>query len=138
MPNALKSKICWNCDGTLGLEEDLCPFCGTQQDQLQAERTDRVVALPVESLQEAVNKVTPPATEKIALLDRLSEKELLLLTLVSTMLGGTLLFFTLALLLFSTNGKLTLIWDASLWPFLGFLSIALLYLSYKTQTKIKD
>lgn len=138
MPNALKSKICWNCDGTLGLEEDLCPFCGTPQDQFQSDRTDRVVALPVESLQEAVNKVSLPVQEKTPFLDRLSEKELLLLTLVSTMVGGTLLFFTLALLLFSTNGKLTLVWDAGLWPFLGFLTVALLYLSYKTQSKLKD
>jgi|GEM_PF-3133371 len=124
MANALKSKICWHCDGSLDVEEEKCSYCGTLQQEPVAER---VVPLP---LPEMVKM-----EEKSHFLDRFSAQELQLTLLISTMMGATLLLFTLCLLMFSTNGVFTLRWDAHWWPLFGLLSGGLLYLSFLVNKK---
>ncbi len=125
MANALKSKICWHCDGSLGVDEERCSYCGTRQEEPVI---DRVVPIP---LPEFVK-----TDEKKTFLGNLGEKELQLTLLISTMMGATLLLFSLCLLLFSKNGVLTISWDAGWWPLFALLSGGLLYISFRTNQRL--
>ena len=126
MANALKSKICWHCDGDLSLEQDRCTYCGTLQEQVPI---DRVVPIP---LPEPIHQEQPKS-----FLDSLTQSHLQLALLISTMMGATLLLFTICLLCFSTNGVFTLSWNAGWWPVVGLLAAGMLYISYISNKKLE-
>ena len=105
--------------------KNVAPTCGTRQEEPVI---DRVVPIP---LPEFVK-----TDEKKTFLGNLGEKELQLTLLISTMMGATLLLFSLCLLLFSKNGVLTISWDAGWWPLFALLSGGLLYISFRTNQRL--
>lgn len=140
-----RKKICWNCDGSVPVEEENCSFCGVYLSPLESDEDKNSLFSPPYRLQEVEEEAdVPPApyatahVEAVAASQPIPEEPLVkepssytleqrtLFSLSLILSGAVFLIFGLALLLFSRNGILTLSWDATLWFLYIILAIPLL------------
>lgn len=157
-----KTKLCWNCEGTVSRNEQHCPFCGVYiqrdededltiveeskpqehvlpppyntQEQIQSEAIPEPPYLPEES---NVSQSIDEQTVSSAVTTSAQGWQAIILPL-SLLLGGSLFFlFGLFLLLFSRGGTLTLQWDSSYWLFYLILSAPLLLLGWKYLSQVE-
>ena len=142
-----KSKLCWNCEGRLNLEIEVCHYCGVSVQPLMiqgmADLSPVYAFDPSKSSKELPEAPYEPAIEKkepiqkkeeklpnqrpwLAMLKFSSEYKSFILPLAALHVGTVFFFFSLALLFFSTDNFLTLQWSSSYWYI--YLSLALLLL----------
>lgn len=148
MNATLKKKLCWNCEGRVGLEEQNCPFCAVYLGPAPndaGERKDDLLAPPykiVESHESENTLATPyainePETVKIAEMQTevtTQESDIQNVALPLTFLSGGLVFllFGLILCLFSSNGVFTLTWNGSYWYLYFAVGAPLLLFGWKS------
>ena len=144
MNATLKKKLCWNCEGRVGLEEQNCPFCAVYLGPAPndaGERKDDILAPPykiVDSHESESLLATPYAmneSEKAVPLptETAEGNDIRKVALPITCLSGGLVFllFGLILYLFSSNGVFTLTWNGSYWYFYLAVAIPLLVFGWK-------
>ncbi|MDF2577028.1 MAG: hypothetical protein K0S74_512 [Chlamydiales bacterium] len=145
--NKQKKKLCWNCEGSIPLKSELCPYCGanfkltspyqTQQYDyakqledslhLNSSKIDSIGDVDHSSLleeqknEEASNFPVDEMSE---------ESQFTLIPLLFFLPGSTLTFFALLLLLFSRHGTLRIEWDTSYWFLYLLLGSTLLGLGW--------
>jgi len=144
--NAQK-KMCWNCDGNVQLEQDVCPYCQTTLDGMVGGMTDGSMLYPNSRTQ---SKVIPATTfgplineeEEQAEEATSDANECSLASMTGSlalMMSGIILFiFSTALCLFSHNGKLTLQWNSDYWLVYGAFACGLLYIGIRSMQRLEN
>jgi len=137
-----KSRLCWNCEGSVSVEAETCPYCGVSVvpaslDSVSASFTPsyRIGSTPEaviprspytvddgESV-ESAKEQTKESDESVTDDDQFRHA---LFAAVMLLAGSVLFIFGLALMLFSNNGIFVLKWDGSLW--FVYLAIAFPFL----------
>lgn len=132
MNKPVKTKLCWNCEGSVSRSAENCPYCAVylspekedlSQDPPYSKQIPKAPYNPVE--QEEV--IGLPEAQELATTG--FRGAFLPLILLST--GLISLFFSLILFLFAENGKLTLQWDGSYWYIYLLLALPLLYFGWR-------
>lgn len=168
MNKPLKTKLCWNCEGSVSRTLENCPYCGVylspEAADIQEDSEDEV-PLPKRSVATKKSKTgsneqeDPLSIPKAPYIPRDSEESAftgkesskgqaysiessldprqfslfravyLPVLLLST--GAICLLFSLILLAFATDGKLTLQWEQDLWPVFAILALPLLFFGWR-------
>lgn len=154
-----KKKLCWNCEGSVSLQVENCPYCGVYVSP-ENEGKDNLFAPPYSSQLETKQDIPVPpyalnnttAEETTSLQDddlQESEDEKTSDEVVDQikdfiqpmilLLAGTVFFiFGLTLLLFSHEGVFTLKWNGNYWFLYLLISLPMLGFGWITLQKIKD
>lgn len=175
MNKPVKTKLCWNCEGSVSRTAENCPYCAvylspeeadiqeereksasTQKSTLSTKKSKSVLsetessAIPKapytprdnleskKSKDETLEKQEAGKQEKVysveATMDTrqnsLFQEIYLPVLLLST--GCLSLLFSLILLLFATEGKLTLEWQQDLWPMFALIALPLLFFGWRS------
>lgn len=153
-----KKKLCWNCEGSSSVQDENCPYCGVYLSPLsigdnsgdqhnpfappyRMNHTDEEHGIPKSPFATQEKDPLISNEEKVAearVEEDSDETQTPILPTVLLLIGGGLLLFTLALVLFSQNGKLTLQWDADYWPLFLLLSGAMLFFGWKKLQNLQD
>lgn len=142
-PKNIKTRLCWNCEGSVAKHLENCPFCGvylspdeslvSTQSALKAPYTP-----PSKESPEAIPE--PPyspqsskeaVVERVAVLPQQDQFNEVFLPVFCLSAGLVAILFALLLLLFSSHGKLVMEWDASLWGWYALGGVLMLALGWK-------
>ncbi len=139
-----EKRLCWNCDGSVSLHLNQCPYCGvdlTSPGGLDEETYKNHFASPFQtSLFDESPPPSPFGVEEQTLIEEsvVAEEEDLspttrkeIIALLLFLPGIIFMLFGAALLLFSSDGMLTLRWKESFAYFYFIGSAPLLYLGYR-------
>jgi hypothetical protein len=159
MTTKTKKKLCWNCEGRVGFDEEHCPFCGVYlsptsipgesgQDSVEEQPPHPPYDLDGEYDQGAV--IDPQHSEESHLsgthkkdsagvvLSSNDELRKMLMPMGMLLSGSIFFLFGLVLLLFSKDGKLTLQWSGDYWyAYLG-ISLAMLFWGWRSLQFVDD
>lgn len=143
MSKPIKTKLCWNCEGNVSRTAENCPYCAVylspENEDLKAleneapkapyklEKNKDIPKAPYSSGSDLNDQDTTASREAVV---SLAPFQSLFLPLIFLTTGLIFLFFSLMLLLFSENGKLTLQWDGDFWYIYGILAVPLLILGW--------
>lgn len=129
-----RQKLCWNCEGNISFQEENCPFCAVYVGPIGQE----IKNSPFRN-NHAKNKdipASPYAKEEVKEEAAVEEdsvspaafftQESLFMPLVFLPAGSILLLFSIYMVLFSENGRLTLQWNADYWYIYFLLSLPML------------
>ena len=148
-----KKRVCWNCEGSVSLNEEVCPFCGVSVIPASLDGTDHGFVPPYmpHSLkgteaahpspyrpwnEESVKETSKEVEEEPKLGTDDFKKVVASTTLL--LAGSVFFLFGLALVLFSTDGTFSLKWDGSLWYVYLIFSVPLIYFGWKYLMEIDD
>lgn len=149
MSKPVKSKLCWNCEGTVSLVEETCPYCGVSVIPATLDGTYDGFAPPYRSsgsqeemshespydLREEEGK--PSVVEEVAVAEVPGDEAKRAIFAVVALLAGSVFFlFGLVLVLFSQHGVFTLQWNANYWYFYLAFSLPLLILGWRVLSKL--
>ncbi len=103
-----KKKLCWNCEGNVSLEQEICPYC-------------RASIVPsIDDGQEANVHLEEEETQ--------GDKGSFIATTMGLLMGGTFFFiFGLLLFFFSNNGYFVLRWSDSYWFLYLCVALPMIY-----------
>lgn len=145
-----KTKLCWNCEGSVSRKAENCPYCAVYlnpETTFDAEEEKEEAPIkPFYSPKNQEEKGTIPkapyephahAAESISSQEAVAESkhenllQSIFLPLIFLTAGLFSLLFALILVLFSTHGVLTLEWDGELWYIYAIAGLPLLFLGWK-------
>lgn len=154
MNKPVKKRLCWNCEGNVAAEAEICPYCGVSVVPASLDGSSQSFAplyQPASSSSSA-----PPAPPYMrqeapqeAAATTLQEEEASprdasfiefknVLWAVSLLLTGSVfLLFATTLALFSHNGVLTLQWNADAWIVYLILALPCLFFGWKSWSKLE-
>lgn len=129
MNSKRNKKLCWNCEGEIDKDAIHCLFCGTELKNnppaTPPEPPYRAKMAPQkEEQKEAI--ANAPAKKSVEQDDSRGALSFLLL-----LVGAIFLAFSLFLLIFSSQGVLTLSWNASYWFVYLLVSLPCLFFGWK-------
>lgn len=127
-----KRKLCWQCEGNVGFEEDTCPYCGVYLHGNHPDQLGRSPFADIDTQSEAEAEEATPA-----LLPSLSSLHLFG-AICFLLLGTTSLLFACILFMFSHDGVFTLQWDASYWYLYLSAALPLLYYGKKALNALQE
>jgi len=146
-----KTKLCWNCEGSVARDVIHCSYCGVylkrdEDEDLQFEQNTeesyKPSYNPASSDQEEVPpppyQATKQAVEAIPSAPSSVDWKAVVFPLFLLLSGSFFLFFGLLLTFFSENGLLTLQWDSSYWFVYFTLSMPLLYFGWRTLGQLPE
>ena len=138
----VRKKLCWNCEGSVSLEVENCPYCAVYLSPISLNSGDKENNLfsPPYNLRNSSEEQQIPAppyshdkieegtTAHLPLKSMLIEKKQLenLLPLILLLTGMQFFIFGFAMWLFAKNGTFFLQWNASYWFIYFVLGIILL------------
>lgn len=137
-----EKKLCWNCEGSVSLHLEQCPYCGVEVNQIPE---NPPFASPFQTVQNSNATPKPPyqnfdvsheewnnaleAGEEEQEVYHSTKKEMIALLLL---LPGIVFFlFGFMLIFFSSDGILTLHWNQSFAYFYFLGAVPLLYLGWR-------
>lgn len=143
-----KKKLCWNCDGHIAKQIDNCPYCGVYVHSPDLDESNgwnlpyasgkkEEIPTPFYQIHEneqddteelKANEETEEYSLDFSLMQQLKEDVLPVLLLMS---GSIFFLFGIVLFLFSNDGKLTLQWNGTLWPYYMAAAVPFIYLGWK-------
>lgn len=130
-------KLCWNCDGYVGIHLSKCPYCAASlhlanESSLEGKKVaSRSFSISEEEWKQALSEKSSSQTEKKeADTDFLSKKQI---TAFLLLLPGIVLFFFGLVLLFFSNekGELILRWKQNSALFYLLAASPLIYLGWR-------
>lgn len=154
MSRTERKKLCWNCEGSVSLEVEYCPFCGVSVVPAFLEGAEVEFAPPYAALPKGHDfgiPKSPFASDSDTVHQEIHEerKEIAVdhqpgvdefrrvAVSVSLLLAGSVFFlFSIALGLFSNNGVFTLRWDATYWFIYTLLALPLLFFGWRSLMKL--
>lgn len=154
MNKSPRKRLCWNCEGSVSLAEEICPFCGVSVVPAFLEGTGADFTPPYSSNSEKGFEVpkSPYSIDQdkdMAATESAHAKEAddgepavdefkRVVIAVSLLLTGSVFFlFGLALVLFSQNGIFTLQWNGDIWFIYTILALPLLFVGWKSLMKLE-
>lgn len=151
MNKSLRKKLCWNCEGSVSLAEEICPFCGVSVVPAFLEgvganfappysaplESDEIPKSPYHTHEEDClatdTAVTKEESDEESAMDEFKQ----VVIAVALLLSGSVFFlFGLALALFSQNGIFTLHWNGDMWFVYAILAFPLLFVGWKSLMKL--
>lgn len=152
MNTKTKKKLCWNCEGNVSLEDELCPYCGVSLDVTPIAGTniqDMQLIPPYKLSTNPVDQPIPtapypsqevneePPLEKTETYP--NDVKTFAIPLALFLLGSVLILFSLILLIFSdSQGILTLNWNGNYWFIYLLIGIPLTYLGWRVASNNDD
>ena len=155
MNKSQKKRLCWNCEGSVSVSEETCPFCGVSVIPAFLEgasvefappyssHDEKDLAIPkspfagheeFEESEHADLKAAKDSEEGDVNVDEFKRVAIAVTLLLS---GSVFFLFSMALGLFSNNsGLLTLQWDGSYWYVYTALALPLLLLGWRSLMKL--
>lgn len=156
MESTPKKKLCWNCDGQVALQEELCPFCGVYlSPSLDAGAPESVQTLAppyrIVTTQEENNKFIPQSpfnldqpqesTQEpftaIELSPVIGLKEMLF-TMILLFTGSLFFLFSIFMFLFGYNGTFSLSWNADYWYVYLIIALPLFVFGWRGLSLLKE
>lgn len=157
MKKASKKRLCWNCEGSVTVDAETCPYCGVSvvpasldtmssgfmPSYKQGELSDGAIpkspysfAVQSESSEGIIEKDEDEIEEEHQAPH--DEFQRTLLATVFLLTGSVFFIFGLALMLFSEQGMLTLQWDATLWFIYLLVALPMLLLGWKYLSNLES
>lgn len=156
-----KKKLCWNCEGSVSLKAETCPYCGVSVVGLSSDISSDIHNPPyrlVNPAQESPIPVSPYAENESEESDEGepaedeagseasaartgdagddSKRVVVVLTLLAT--GSIFFIFGFALLLFSEEGYLSLHWNAGYWFVYLLLALPMLFFGFRKLNALEN
>lgn len=155
MNTKTKKKLCWNCEGNVGLNDETCPYCGVSLEvspMISAAYANETLNPPYSSTKNTNDSPIPqapyspqaeqpiPETAEVPVAHKVTnELQKTAIAISALLLGFTLLLFSLILILFSDdNGYLTLRWSAHYWYLYLIIGTPLLYWGWTTASTLEE
>lgn len=143
MSTAVKSKMCWSCEGNVPLSAETCPFCGCTLDNptpradykppyrlAKHEETEAIPVAPMLKTEEF------PDTDEDS---HAHETKKVMISLACLSVGIIFLIFGSVLGIFTgDDGMLTLRWDGHYWYLYLALGVPLVIIGWRTLGSIVD
>lgn len=152
MNHSPKKKLCWNCEGSVSLSEETCPFCGVTvvpaflegagefsppYASAHAESNPEIPKSPYGFHEEkSIHETEQHQKEHHATESESGDFKRTVLSLTFLLCGSVFFLFSMALGLFSHNGIFTLQWNANYWFIYTFLAIPLFFIGWRSLMKI--
>lgn len=145
MSTTQKTKLCWNCEGSVSVELENCPYCAVYlgppeggDDLLDppyrmSEEGDQQAPAAPYALEEAADEQVKEAAQT-----SVDEVKTVALPLAFLSLGTVFFMFGLVLLLFSHQGVLTLHWNGHYWFIYLFTALPMLFLGWRALNKLES
>jgi len=152
MSKQLKKRLCWNCEGSIVVSEETCPFCGVSVIPASLDGPGQSFAPPYQfsSIAESSIPNSPYAGEEThhtedkqvktiesSEFDSTKEFKNSLISTLLLLTGSVFFLFGLALVLFTRNGVFTLQWNGNFWFIYLGLSLPLLILGWRSMHKLE-
>lgn len=147
MSKPIKTKLCWNCEGSVSRAAENCPYCAVYLNPdgedlhedpspirapYKVDKGTNDGEIPKAPYNPANNSEDPEdLAEEAALTRPLTSFQATFLPLIFLTTGLISLFFAFMLFLFSENGKLTLQWDGDMWYVYALFSLPLLFIGWR-------
>lgn len=150
-----RKRLCWNCEGSVSLSEETCPFCGVSVVPAFLDGSSAEFAPPYSSSPEkdyAIPKSPYDMRgEKLDLSDHdtrsessepgqetdLDEFKRVAIAVTLLLSGSVFFIFSLALGLFSNeSGVLTLHWDGSYWYIYTLFALPLILFGWRSLSQL--
>lgn len=155
MSKPIKTKLCWNCEGSVSRAAENCPYCAVylspEGEDLNDDPAPRapykleknvgsdIPKAPYNPANASSNEENSEGDVQEATLDQpISGFQATFLPLIFLTTGLISLFFSLMLFLFSENGKLTLQWDGDMWYVYALFSLPLLFAGWRYLEQATD
>lgn len=137
-----KKKLCWNCDGSVALEIENCPFCGVYLSpmNLDSKSKDRDLFSPPYKISDSADERIPEPpykqeeeSVKSEPANRILDKNqsAILLPLVLMLTGTQFFIFGFAMWLFAKNGWFSLQWNAAYWALYFIIGMTALLFGWR-------
>lgn len=152
MKQSQRKKLCWNCEGSVSLNEETCPFCGVSVVPAFLEGAADEFAPPYSKQMKGEldipkspygfddeygrEEIKQSQKEAEEMEPSLNDFKRTILSLTFLFCGSVFFLFSLALGLFSNNGLFTLQWNANYWFIYTFLAVPLLFLGWRSLMKL--
>ena len=152
MNKSQKKRLCWNCEGSVSVSEETCPFCGVSVIPAFLEGAGAEFAPPYSHHAEndfgipkspfaAPDEFEEQENQEIAKDfvdgdDNVEEFKRVAIAVTLLLSGSVFFLFSLALGLFSHNGLLTLQWDGDYWYVYTILALPLLFIGWRSLMKL--
>lgn len=157
-----KTKLCWNCEGSVAINQENCPYCSVylsppNYDESSEEEVEeisppyrmttskedqQVPASPFSTDDPQHTNEEPAPKDNVEALaaPSVSETDMkaVLLPLTLLLAGSVTLLFGVIMLLFSNQTTLTLQWNGSYWFAWMLSAVPLLFFGWKTLQKVTD
>lgn len=149
-----KTRLCWNCEGNVLISQEVCPFCGVSVVPASLDERssfapsyrisghsdsavpDSSYAMHLDSTKGA-NEGPSEREDDIETTAAYHDFKQMLMAAIALLSGSIFLLFSLVLLLFSSQGTLTLQWDATLWFVYGGFALLLLFFGWRKLRNIE-
>ncbi len=150
MSKPIKTKLCWNCEGSVSRSAENCPYCAVYLSPDGDDLNEEIKApYNVEKTQSGTIPKAPynPTSDsegaevdvqEVAQSQPLTGFQATFLPLIFLTTGLISLFFSLMLFLFSENGKLTLQWDGEFWYAYALFALPLLFIGWRYLEQATD
>ena len=153
-----KKKLCWNCEGSVSVHVEHCPYCGVylSPDSAEEHEPNALFAPPYRLTEPTAQQEAPvsPYASFQAQTEPVMEEEIStssgssaasqpngsysIWALALLLSGAYCLIFSLALVLFSSGGVFTLSWETEYWYLYTAVSSVLLYAGWYAFKRIPD
>ncbi len=164
MTHQTKCKLCWNCEGRVGLTEEHCSFCGVYLSPAssynESEEKEEDYSPPYNNEPESYTEIpqapytsepktkknypetaeASEASEKSSLTSLFSDRMFQTVYPLGLLLAGAIFsLFGLVLLLFSdSQGRLTLQWEGGYWYIYLLISTGMLFFGWKALSQLDE
>jgi hypothetical protein len=119
MEEKTKRKMCWNCEGNIALEEEICPYC-------------RASIMP--TLENQTIAETPAEEEETQ-----TDDTTLVASTLTLLMGGSFFFiFGCLLLFFSENGYFVLRWSSHYWYAYFLIALPMIIVGARNLMRLSD
>lgn len=150
MNHSPKKKLCWNCEGSVSLSEETCPFCGVTAVPAflegagdfappYATHTENDFEIPKSPYgfddDTSESKASQQSNEDLDA-EPVDDFKRTVFALIFLLCGSVFFLFSMALGLFSHNGVFTLHWNANYWFIYTFLAIPLFFIGWRSLMKL--
>lgn len=152
MNKSLRKRLCWNCEASVSLAEELCPFCGVSVVPAFLEGTGADFAPPYSNNGDKNFDIPKSPYDRDESATQLEKEEIqkeidqagvslddfkrIVLSVILLLTGSVLFLFSVVLALFSMNGIFTLQWDGSVWFIYLILAIPLFAFGWRVLMKL--
>lgn len=148
MSTNAKKRLCWNCEGSVSITEETCPFCGVSVVLSSLDGTgtsftppytpSQSTSIPRSPYSFEEEKVQVVAEEEEAAPSSLDEFKYVVLAVTLLLSGSVFFLFGLALALFSNQGIFSLHWNSNLWYVYTLFGLPSLFFGWRALTRLKD
>ena len=147
-----KKKLCWNCEGNVNLNEELCPYCGVavsqiglgskEDDQDSQTETYRIPSSPyAQNDEDEIKKNLKEFKENssvASIADSDDQTRPIVITMALMMTGGVFFLFGWVLLLFASHGYLQLRWSDDYWYIYILLALPMLFFGIRNLQNLRE